>query len=158
MTVDLSPRSLDWADVDPARHPFDSASAPQVVRSLGPARRVPVRPDAPHGDPAIHAWGWDEGEPWACAMAQALVEHYGRWTVGWRWAHDQGDYHGGPVGNWCSPRTSITTPEETLDRVVAALCEWRGWLECLAGWFEPYPLDLADIETSASCGSARPAT
>lgn len=146
MIVELAPRYLCWDDVDPARHPFDSASAPQVVRSLGPARRVPSRPDLPFGDPAMHAWSWDKGKPWADAMSYALAEHYGRWTVGWRWAHDEGDFDGGPVGNWCCPQDSITTPEETLARVVAALCEWRGWLESLAGWFDAYPLDLTSLE------------
>ncbi|MFE5818893.1 Fic family protein [Streptomyces sp. NPDC056479] len=144
--VDLAPRFLTWDDVDPARHPFDHGSAPSVVGSLGPARTVPSRPDAPHGDPAVHAWSWDKGQPWADAMSHALAEHYGRWTLGWRWAHDEGDFDGGPVGNWCCPTHSITTPEETLERVVAALCEWREWLESLAGWFEAYPLDLSDIE------------
>ncbi|QOV40776.1 Fic family protein [Streptomyces ferrugineus] len=146
MIVELAPRFLTWDDVDPARHPFDSASAPQVVRSLGPARRVPRRPDVAFGDPAMSAWSWDEGQPWADAMSHALAEHYGRWTVGWRWSHDEGDFDGGPVGNWCCPRDSITTPEETLARVVAALCEWREWLESLAGWFQTYPLVLADVQ------------
>ncbi|MEU6773672.1 Fic family protein [Streptomyces sp. NPDC046759] len=146
MIVELAPRFLAWADVDPARHPFDSAAAPQVVRSLGPARRVPGRPDVTVVDPAMSAWSWEEGRPWADAMSHALVEHYGRWTVGWRWAHDEGDFDGGPVGNWCCPRDSITTPAETLARVVAALCEWREWLESLARWFEAYPLDLTDVE------------
>ncbi|MFD8388568.1 Fic family protein [Streptomyces sp. NPDC059680] len=132
--------------MDPDRHPFDRASVPQVVRSLGPARRVPSRPDVPFADPAMSAWSWGEGKPWADAMSHALAEHYGRWTVGWRWSHDEGDFDGGPVGNWCCPRDSITIPEETLDRVVAALCEWRGWLESLARWFEAYPLDLTDVE------------
>ncbi|MGW2618453.1 Fic family protein [Streptomyces sp. NPDC001500] len=27
-----------------------------------------------------------------------------------------------------------------------ALCEWRGWLESLAGWFDAYPLNLAAVE------------
>ncbi|QGV82962.1 Fic family protein [Streptomyces ficellus] len=132
--------------MNPARYPFDSASVPRVVRSLGPARNVPSRPDIPLGDTAMCAWSWDEGRPWADAMSHALAEYYGRWTVGWRWAHDEGDYDGGPVGSWCCPRDSITTPEETLDRVVAALCEWREWLESLAGWFDAYPLDLTDVE------------
>ncbi|MFF9803158.1 cell filamentation protein Fic, partial [Streptomyces rochei] len=146
MIVELAPRFLTWDDVDPTRHFFDSASAPQVVWSLGPARRVPSRPDIPLGDPAMNAWSWGEGQAWADAMSQALAEHYGRWTVGWRWAHDEGDFDGGPVGNWCCPRDSITTPQETLARVVAALREWREWLESLAGWFDAYPLDLAGIE------------
>ncbi|MFF9585327.1 cell filamentation protein Fic [Streptomyces achromogenes] len=146
MIVELAPRFLTWDDVNPARHYFDSASAPQAVRSLEPARRVPSRPDIPFGDPAMNTWSWSEGRPWADAMSHALAEHYGRWTVGWRWAHDEGDFDGGPVGNWCCPRDSITTPEETLTRVVAALREWREWVESLAGWFDAYPLDLADIE------------
>ncbi|MEU0950527.1 Fic family protein [Streptomyces canus] len=132
--------------MNPAQHFFDSASAAQVVRSLGPARRVPSHADDSFGDPAVRDWPWSEGRPWADAMSHSLAEHYGRWTVGWRWAHDEGDFDGGPVGNWCCPRDSITTPEETLTRVVAALCEWREWLESLAGWFDAYPLDLADIE------------
>ncbi|WUT66009.1 Fic family protein [Streptomyces sp. NBC_00683] len=131
--------------MDPARHRFDSASAVQVVHSLGPARCVPRRPDVPFADRAMSAWSHGEATLWADAMSHALVQHYGRWTVGWRWAHDEGDFDGGPVGNWCCPRDSITTPEETLARVVAALCEWRGWLESLAGWIEAYPLDLADV-------------
>lgn len=142
----LAPGFLAWDEVDPARHPFDSASAERVVHSLGPARCVPCRPDVPFADPAMHAWSRDEAELWADAMSHALVRHYGSWAVGWRWSHDEGDFDGGPVGNWCCPRDSITTPEETLARVVAALCEWRGWLESLAGWIEAYPLDLAAVD------------
>ncbi|MFE2545161.1 Fic family protein [Actinacidiphila glaucinigra] len=142
----LAPGHLSWDEVDPTRHPFDSASAAQVVRSLGPATRVPRRPDVPFSDPAMSAWSHGEGKLWAEAMSHTLVERYGHWAAGWRWAHDEGDFDGGPVGSWCCPRHSITTPEETLARVVAALCEWRGWLESLAGWFEAYPLDLAAVE------------
>ncbi|WP_418960511.1 Fic family protein [Streptomyces tritici] len=145
MIVELSPHSLTWDDVDPARHFFDSASASRVVRSLGPALRVPSRPDIPFGDPAMSTWVWGEGEPWADAMSHALAERYGRWALGWRWAHDEGDFDGGPVGNWCCPRDSISTPQETLDRVVAALCEWREWLESLAGWFDAYPFELTEV-------------
>lgn len=131
MIADLAPGHLSWDEVDPARHPFDPASAARVVRSLGPARRVPAG---------------GEGGLWADAMSHALVEQYGRWTVGWRWARDEGDFDGGPVGSWCCPQHSITTPGETLDRVVAALCEWRAWLESLAGRFEAHPLELRAVE------------
>jgi hypothetical protein len=141
VTPDLAPAFLNWDEVDPDRHPFDDASVAQVVSSLGPAQCVPRRPDLPAADPAITAWSRDIARPWADAMSHALVEHYGRWAVGWRWSHDEGDFDGGPIGNWCCPRDSITTPRETLDRAVAALCEWRGWLTSLAGWFESYPLD-----------------
>lgn len=142
----MAPRFLTWDDVDPTRQAFDGAFVAQTVRSLGPAGCVPVRPDVPSGDPEMSTWSRDEAQSWADAMSYALVQQYGRWTIGWRWSHDEGDFDGGPVGNWCCPRDSITTPEETLARVEAALCEWRAWLECLAGWFEAYPLDLTDIE------------
>ena len=51
---------------------------------------------------------------------------------------------------------SLTTPEETITRVVAALCEWRGWLETLAGWFEAYPLDPAAIDDQRILWDAAP--
>ncbi|MFG3510099.1 cell filamentation protein Fic [Streptomyces sp. NPDC047821] len=143
---ELWPRLLTWDDVDPTRHAFDCAEAAAVVRSLGPARRVPSRPDVPPGDPAMGDWSRDEGTLWSHAMTCALMERHGRWVVGWRWAHDEGDFDGGPVGSWCCPRDSITTPEETLDRVVAALCEWRAWLESLAERFEAYPLEPDGID------------
>ncbi|WP_258873093.1 hypothetical protein [Streptomyces sp. M7] len=143
MFIELSPRELSWAEVDPARHQFDSEAAAGVVRSLRPARRVPRRPDVPAGDRRLHDWGREEAERWADAMTRALAEHYGSWVAGWRWAHDEGDFDGGPVGSWCCPEDSVTTPDETLDRVIAALREWREWLESLTAWFEEYPLDLA---------------
>ncbi|MFE1176819.1 cell filamentation protein Fic [Streptomyces sp. NPDC058773] len=146
MISELWPRLLTWEDVDPARFPFDRAAAARVVRSLGPARCVPRRPHGPLGDQMVSTWSWDEGKVWADAMSYALMECYGRWVVGWRWAPDEGDFDGGPVGSWCCPGDSITTPEETLDRVVAALCEWRAWLEELAGRFEAYALDPSGIK------------
>ncbi|GHG79065.1 Fic family protein [Streptomyces griseocarneus] len=146
MSFELSPRRLSWDEVDPARYPFDGMSAEHTVSALGPARRVPRRPDVDIIDPAMSSWSDDEASLWADAMSHALAETYGPWAVGWRWAHDEGDVGGGPVGAWCCPLHSITTAEETPARVVAALCEWRGWLESLAGWFEAYPLELATIE------------
>ncbi len=145
MQKDLNPGCLDWDEVDPARHPFDPESAAETVRSLGPAHRMPTRPDVPYGNPLLHEWNWDLARPWADAMSYALAEHYGTWATGWRWAHDEGDYDGGPVGSWCCVLHSFTTPEETLDRVVDGLCEWRDWLERLAELFGAYPLDLADV-------------
>ncbi|MFF4845334.1 hypothetical protein [Streptomyces collinus] len=107
---------------------------------------MPRRPDVAPGERAGHDWGWNEAGPWADAMTHALAEHYGRWVAGWRWAHDEGDFDAGPVGSWCRAQDSVTTTDETLDRVTAALCEWREWLESLAARFEAYPLDLAGID------------
>ncbi|MEV6010972.1 Fic family protein [Streptomyces sp. NPDC051976] len=146
MTPDLLPGVLRWDEVDPARHPFDAASAAEVVRSLGPARQVPRRPEVSFADRVMSEWSWNEGRLWGDAMSHALVERYGLWAAGWRWALDEGDFDGGPVGSWCCPMHSMATPEETLDRVVAGLCEWRDWLETLARWFEAYPLELTAVE------------
>jgi hypothetical protein len=73
-------------------------------------------------------------------MTEAIAGHWGRWAAGWRWARDEGDGGGGPVGSWCCATHSITGPEETLTRVSDALAEWRAWLEELAAAFERYPL------------------
>lgn len=123
MFSDVAPSHLTWDEVDPARHRFDPADAARVVRS-----------------------SHEVGQVWADALSSAIAEHYGRWTLGWRWAHDEGDFDDGPIGVWCCPRDSITTQEETLASVVAALCEWRAWLEQLAGWFAERPLALTDVE------------
>ncbi|WP_176740106.1 hypothetical protein [Streptomyces sp. Ncost-T10-10d] len=56
MIPEPAPGYLSWDEVAPARHPFDSALAAQVVRSLGPARRVPRRPVDPFAEPAMSAW------------------------------------------------------------------------------------------------------
>ncbi|MFJ9777064.1 cell filamentation protein Fic [Kitasatospora sp. NPDC101157] len=146
MTLDLAPHSLTWDEVDPDRHPFDHATAAQVVRALNPSRQVPHRDDVSPVTAAQHAWRWEVARPWTEAMSYALAQRYGRWAVGWRWSVGEGDLDGGPVGNWCCSSHSITTPEETIERVVASLCEWRAWLELLADRFEAYPLDPAGIE------------
>ncbi|WP_228978491.1 hypothetical protein [Streptomyces sp. DH12] len=39
------------------------------------------------------------------------------------------------VGVWCCSSDSVTTAEATAPLVVAALCEWRHWLEDLAERF-----------------------
>ncbi|WP_053648521.1 Fic family protein [Streptomyces sp. XY431] len=140
MSKTFHPAGLTWDEVDPADHPFDPASAARVVRSLGPAQQVPSRPD-PDFDPTRVNWAWDVAKPWSDAMTHVLVQRYGRWAAGWRWSVGEGDVDGGPVGSWCCGSHSITTPEETADHVVAALCEWREWLEDLAERFEAYPLN-----------------
>ncbi|CAM5634124.1 Fic family protein [Streptomyces californicus] len=140
---------------DPALHPLDEAALADTVRSLGPARCVPTRPDIPFADPAMSEWSHGEARSWADAMSYALVDRYGPWTLGWRWAHDEGDFDGGPVGHWCCPRDSVTTPDETLDRVEAALREWREWLEFLARCFDTYPLELADVDEQRILWNAR---
>ena len=143
----LIPRLLTWPDVDPARHPFDRAAAPAVIRGLPPAARVPARPPGPASDSGVIRWSHEAGAAWAEAMSLALVQRYGRWTCGWRWAGGEGDFDGGPVGAWCCPRDSMSTPEATLNAVTAAVLEWRAWLEDLSERFArflPIPPGAAD--------------
>ncbi|WP_328450433.1 hypothetical protein [Amycolatopsis sp. NBC_00438] len=140
------PSDLSWGDVDPRHHPFDAASALGVISALAPAARVPARPVGAAADPDVIAWSGTEGAAWADELTRAMTGRFGRWAAGWRWAHDEGDIGGGPVAAWCCPRDSITTPAATLERVAAALCEWRGWLEELAGRFDRYPPDAVPAE------------
>jgi hypothetical protein len=118
----LAPWTLTWDEVDPSRHPFDLGSERAAVRGL-----------------ARGLWGTGTGAAWADAVSAGLVERYGRWACGWRWARDEGDIGGGPVRSWCCPPHSVTTAGETA-RVAEALGDWRGWLEELAGLFDRYPL------------------
>lgn len=149
MSRELLPYDLTWSEVDPRAHPFDSAAALDDVRGLAAASRVPVRPFTKRSSDVderreeyakLCDWSHREGWDWAEAMTGELVARYGRWSTGWRWSLDEGDLGGGPVGGWCCTLHSITTPEETLERVAASLCEWRGWLEYLARRFDAYPL------------------
>ncbi|MCU7731173.1 Fic family protein [Actinoplanes sp. KI2] len=143
----IAPYSLTWEEVDPVRHPFEAADAPAVVRSLPPGMAVPSRPEGGAADAAVIRWSHETGRSWANAMSAALVEHYGRWACGWRWAMAEGDIGGGPIGAWCCPRDSISTPDATLDAVAASLVEWRSWLEDMSERFArflPLPPGAAD--------------
>ncbi|GAA3377431.1 hypothetical protein GCM10020367_53110 [Streptomyces sannanensis] len=134
------PFRLSWHDTNPEYHTFDPEAVHAVVRSLEPAGRVPIRPQEPADLMAVIRWGHEEGRAWTDAMDHALVRHYGPWASGWRWAHDEGDFGGGPIGGWCCPRHSITTPEETVARVADCLIEWRKWLEDLNERFARFPV------------------
>ncbi|MET9345573.1 hypothetical protein [Streptomyces termitum] len=114
----------DWGESDPARHPFvwDEAEE-ERLRSL-------VREWVP---PVLSGMdGWWQGERWCENQVDAVVrERYGTWAWGWSWYHSSG----GPIGNWTGGPGSVTTPDETAARVVAALLEWREWLERTARRF-----------------------
>ncbi|GIG52973.1 Fic family protein [Dactylosporangium siamense] len=126
--------SLTWADVDPARHPFDPDTVHDVVRALAPAGGVPApyRYDPVRGYDRAAAdarWAWQR------AMEQALVEHYGSWACGWNAQMGGHTADGALTVRWNGAQDSITTPEETLDAVAGALLDWRTFLEDLVGMF-----------------------
>ena len=108
---------LTWPDVDPATHPFDPAAAAAIVAGMSPPEALPV------------------GDYWYDSMTNAMVDRYGCWAIGWRWASDEGDIGGGPVRTWCCERHSAGSLHETLATMAAALCEWRAWIEELAAQF-----------------------
>ncbi|MFI8346927.1 hypothetical protein [Streptomyces sp. NPDC085596] len=114
----------NWADVDPARHPF--AWDPDEEARL----RALVREWVP---PVLSGMaGWWEAEWWCERQIDAIVrDRYGDWAQGWNWCYR----HGGPIGSWVTGTSSVTTPDETATRVVAALLEWRAWLEAMAQRF-----------------------
>jgi hypothetical protein len=139
--------NLTWADVDPARHPFDAGAVLDVVRAIAPAGGVPApyRYELGQGlGPAADAARWN----WQQAMSVALVEHYGPWACGWSAQIAGRTADGALVVRWSGAQDSITTPEETLAAVAGALLDWRGFLEDLVEIFERY-LPLPDDPGSA---------
>ncbi|MEU3614238.1 hypothetical protein ABZ725_18205 [Streptomyces sp. NPDC006872] len=120
-----SVRRLTWDELDPARHPFvwdedEEAALSALIREWVP--------------PVLSGMdGWWQGESWCAHQVDAIIrERYGSWARGWNWCHR----HGGVIGSWVTGADSVTTPDETAARAVAALLEWRAWLERLAEIFE----------------------
>ncbi|MFF4539969.1 hypothetical protein [Streptomyces aureus] len=122
--TELRASALTWADVDPARNPFelDDDAARELVGLV-----TPLLPDA---DAAKHE-RWRSLDP----VTGFLVDRYGRWACGWNWSPGEGDIDGGVVGAWCCAAHSVTTADATAPLVVEALLEWRDWLEDLAERF-----------------------
>ncbi|MGW6060439.1 hypothetical protein [Streptomyces sp. NPDC055189] len=117
-------RMRNWDELDPVRHPFAwDEDEDACLRSL-------VREWVP---PVLSGMaGWWEGERWCERQIEAIIlERYGNWAWGWSWCYR----YGGPIGNWVTGPSSVTTPDETAARVVAALLEWREWLEQMAQRF-----------------------
>ncbi|MEV8533902.1 hypothetical protein [Streptomyces sp. NPDC051211] len=118
MPAHLSLHELEWAAIDPARNPFRwDADEAARLRSLVMEWVPPVLSGMD---------GRWQGEYFCERQAAAIIrERYGRWAGGWDWCYR----YGGPIGGWVTGASSVTTPDETADRVVAALLEWREWLE-----------------------------
>lgn len=124
---ELSPWTLTWEEVDPARHHFVASGVAALVQPLVPATNS--------GD-------------WETAITELLVSRFGRWACGWRWARDEGSIGGGPIGAWCCPSHSFSTPAATADRIECALVEWRKWLETLCARFETLEPRDGDVQAA----------
>ncbi len=128
-------RCLRWSDVDPAGRAFDPAPArAAVAERIGGAAR---RPASRHGDRALEE-----------SVDRAVVAAYGAWAAGWCWATSEPG-GGGPVRGWCCARDSLLVGDDeeaaaTINRVVAALVEWRAFLEELAAVFAELHVTLIE--------------
>lgn len=121
---ELWARTLTWADVDPARHPFEMADdAAEELASLV----APLLPSV-EDTHKVRRRSSDH-------VTEFLTDRYGRWACGWNWSVGEGDFDGGVVEAWCCSSHSMTTPEVTAPLIVEALREWRRWLEDLAERF-----------------------
>lgn len=152
--------SLRWCDVDPALHGFDPGPARAIAMALVPPLLASTRAkDAAATDPKAKEARREEWVRGADPdlvedeIDRALIGAYGYWAAGWRWASSEPG-GGGPVNGWCCGRDSLTG-DDAPERVVAALVEWRVWLEELAELFAELGrthagLDLAEQTNRAA--------
>lgn len=110
MAIDGSrtpPPLATWAEVDPARYPFDPAEVPALVR--------PVLPAAGESEP----WGW------AHPVSAVLSDRFGPWAYHWCWGP-------GAWEQWGWILRQAPPSDEAPALVAGALLAWRRWLERVA--------------------------
>lgn len=116
---------MSWHDLDAAKQPFDESMARQIV------------------DRCMQSVS-GSGQPDRAALAKQLdtdlLAEFGPWIAGWQWAASEGG-GGGPVQSYCCPTHSIFTgkkpAEETTQRVIASIHEWRNFVIELDRVFQP---------------------
>ncbi|MFE0513268.1 hypothetical protein [Streptomyces sp. NPDC058964] len=123
--LELRPGSLPWSAADPDRNPFSWDEAEKARLTALIASMVPADRTAEQGMAGWHFYH---------SVTELLGARYGRWTCGWHWAVGEGG-GGGVVVSWCCVAHSVREPGPTAARIVAALLEWRDWLEELAERF-----------------------
>ncbi|MFE9917243.1 hypothetical protein ACFYPG_19030 [Micromonospora sp. NPDC005553] len=111
-----------WADVDPARYPFDPVEMSVVARTL-----VPPPPPQPTGD---DGWaGYSDAAAWVESVSVILSDRYGPWAYRWHWGPWEREHVG-----FVTDR--IPTPADAPAFVAESLLAWRHWLESLAERFD----------------------
>lgn len=114
------PHALRWSDVAPSAHPL-----PPLDPALTARLESAVASSRARGPDAVED-----------ALDGVLVAHAGPWASGWRWSTGEGSLGGGVVHAWCCPAHSVTPGDAGVAlRAVAALKEWRAWLERLETLF-----------------------
>lgn len=135
---ELSARTLTWEEVDPSRHPFElDEDAADALAGL-------VAPLLPSPEAVEELW-WRSLDP----VTELLVDRYGRWACGWNWSVGEGDIDGGVVDVWCCAAHTLTTAAATAPLAVAALLEWRDWIEDLAESFSALAPPSHSAESSS---------
>lgn len=78
------------------------------------------------------------------SLARQLVAEHGAWVAGWTWSTSEG----GPVHAWCCPAHSLPAKGRdaaAVERVVAAVREWRAFLERVATHVVELQAETADL-------------
>jgi hypothetical protein len=135
--------NLRFCDIDARTIRFDAASAPAVLRSA-----FALAVDGVELKP-----GWDRSRLQA-ALDQALIEAFGPWATGFRWAASEPG-GGGPVRGYCCDDHSLlrdgeTDAEPSIERVVKALDEWHTFLVELVPLFESLRASTADLSLESA--------
>ncbi|MFI6068859.1 hypothetical protein ACIA47_26820 [Micromonospora sp. NPDC051227] len=133
-----TPLLATWADVDPARHPFDPVEMSVAVRALVP-------PPLPR--PAFRDGGWvgeSEAFAWVDSVSVLLSDRYGQWAYRWHWGPVEREQLG-----FVTDR--IPTPAEAPAFVADSLLAWRRWLESLAERFDHI---LPSLDAAQTGGAA----
>ncbi len=124
-----------WSELDPAAHPFDPERVRAPIEAL-------VLEAARAGD-AVDRDAVEQG------IELLLLDAYGPWAAGWRWsASEPGG--GGPVRGWCCARHSVLREDDpdaraTIERALAAVASWRGYLDELAARFAGLRAEAAGL-------------
>ncbi|MFF0467950.1 hypothetical protein ACFYPX_11075 [Micromonospora zamorensis] len=136
--ADDRPPLATWADVDPARHPFDPVEMAVAVRALVPPPPPP---------PAFRDGRWigeAEAFAWVDSVSVPLSDRYGQWAYRWYWGPVEREQLG-----FVTDR--IPTPADAPVFVADSLLAWRRWLESLA---ERFDYLLPSLEPTRAVGAA----
>jgi hypothetical protein len=117
------PPLATWAEVDPARHPFDPTDVPELVRMAIPAA----------GDP--------EPGRWTESVSAALSDRFGPWAYHWYWGPGAWEQRG-----WITRQP--LRPEEAPALVAGSLLAWRRWLERVGERFDRFLPSLGPAEAA----------
>jgi len=117
------PPLATWAEVDPARYPFDPTDVPALVRM------------------ATRAAGESEAGRWTDPVSAALSDRYGPWAYHWYWGPGAWEQRG-----WTTQR--LPPPGEAPALVAGSLLAWRRWLERVAERLDRFLLSLGPADAA----------